>query len=144
MTDVELLLLKLKIMRMDREQLEKLVDAMTDRTGDPTLDLDYMDRLGRQATILNMQERLSRSSSSSSNGGGASKKKSAKIDMNAYYAAIDADEAEAEEIAERDEVRALAQKRLDTMDYCERVGYRSPEKSPLELYIAELDLQSKC
>lgn len=144
MTDVELLLLKFKIMKMNREQLEKLVDVMTDRTGDPTLDLDYMDRLERQATIRNTQAMFSSSSFSSSDGGCASKKKSAKLDMSAYYRALDADEVEAEERAERDEVRAFAQKRLDTLNYCECVGYRNPEKSPLESYIAELDSLSKC
>lgn len=144
MTDVELLLLKLKIMRMDREQLEKLVEDTRDRTGDPTLDLDYMDRLERQATIRNTQAMFSRSSSSSSEDGCASKKKSTKLDLSDYYRALDADEAEAEERAERDEVCALAQKRLDGMDYCDLVGHHRSEKSPLELYIAELDSQLKC
>ena len=143
MTDVELLLLKLKIMKMNHEQLEKLVDVMTDRTGDPALSLDYMDRLERQATIRNTQTMFSRSSSSSSNGA-TSKNKSAKLDLSAYYRALDADEAEAEERAERDEVRSLAQRRLDTLNYCESVGYRKPAKSPLETYIAELDSQSNC
>ena len=142
MTDDELLLLKFKIMRMDRAALEKLVDEMADRTGDPSLSLEYMDRLERQATIQNMETRLSALPSEST--GEKASKKTAKVDMSAYYAALDAEDAEAEERAERDEARALAQKRLDTMDYCERVEYHSPEKSPLEAYIAELDLRSKC
>ena len=141
MTDVELLLLKFKILKMDRDALEKLVEDTRDRTGDPTLDLDYMDRMERQATILNMQERLSRSSSSGS-GAKADSKKSAKFDMSSYYRALDADEAEAEEMAERDEIRVLAQKRLDTMSYRECAEYHKPEKSPLESYIAELNNRS--
>ena len=141
MEPVDLLFWKLRISKMNRDQLEDLVETMTDRTGEPTLSVEYMDRLSRQSVVLGTQAMLAGQSARKPMKGRSVARQTAKLDLSGYYAALDADEAEAIETADREAIRNLALNRLETFCFCESVRQRKTSKSPLDAYIERLSSQ---
>lgn len=139
MTDIELLSWQFKIAKMDRGQLEATAQAMADPAAKPfsLRDPDAVDRLKRAALIANTESMLNRHASSGSGRSGRSRTRTAKVDLSGYYAALSASDAEAQERADRAEIRAMAERRLAHMDARDRFEY-NPVPSPLQSYINEL------
>lgn len=138
MTELELLDWQFAIAKMGRDELEAVLDAMADPAAKPFSlhDHDAVDRLKRAALIANTEAMLNRSLSA---GGGSRKgkpKRTATVDLRAYYDALNVQKDEAQERADRAEVRAMAELRLTHMDA--RDGFRySPAPSPLQSYMQE-------
>lgn len=138
MTELELLDWQFAIAKMDRVELEAVLDAMADPAAKPFSphDRDAVDRLKRAALIANTEAMLNRVSSA---GGGSRKgkpKRTATVDLRAYYDALNVQKDEAQERADRAEVRAMAELRLAHMDARDRFRY-SPAPSPLQSYMQE-------
>lgn len=136
MTELELLDWQFAIAKMDRVELEVVLDVMSDPESKPfsLRDRDAVDRLKRAALIANTEAMLKRASSA---GGGSRKgkpKRTATVDLRAYYDALNVQKDEAQERADRSEVRAMAERRLAHMDARDRFRY-SPAPSPLQSYI---------
>lgn len=138
MTELELLDWQFAIAKMGRDELEAVLDAMADPAAKPFSlhDHDAVDRLKRATLIANTEAMLNRSLSA---GGGSRKgkpKRTATVDLRAYYDALNVQKDEAQERADRAEVRAMAELRLTHMDA--RDGFRySPAPSPLQSYMQE-------
>lgn len=139
MDDIELLNWQFKIAKMDREQLEATVRAMADPAAKPFSlhDPDAVDRLKRAALIANTEAMLNRPTPSGSRRNGRGRTRTEKVDLSGYYAALSASDAEAQERADRTEIRAMAERRLAYMDARDRFEY-NPAPSPLQSYIDEL------
>ena len=139
MTDVELLEWQFKIAKMDRGQLEATVEQMADPASKPFSlhDPEAMERLERAALIRNTEAMLNRPTSGGGSSAGRSKK-TAKIDLSGYYAALDAEDAEAQDRADRAEIRVMCERRLAHMRHRDRLRY-VPEPSPLKVFITSRD-----
>lgn len=135
MTDVELLDWQFRIAKLGRRQLEVLADAVTDH-GSRTfsLDRDTMARLERAALIVNTEAMLNRASAGGSGSSKGGSKKTSTLDLSGYYAARDAEDAEARDRADRAEVRAMCERRLAHMTHRGRLRY-IPKPSPLKAFI---------
>ena len=138
MTELELLDWQFAIAKMGRDELEAVLDAMADPAAKPFSlhDHDAVDRLKRAALIANTEAMLNRASSA---GGGSRKgkpKRTATVDLRAYYDALNVQKDEAQERADRAEVRTMAELRLAHMDARDRFRY-SPAPSPLQSYMQE-------
>lgn len=138
MDEIELLEWQFRIAKMDRAQLESTVEQMADPASKPFSlhDPEAMARLERAVLIHNTEATLNRPVSPD-RGAGKSRKKTATVDLHAYYAAIDAEDAEAQDRADRAEVRAMCVRRLVHMDARDDFNY-APAASPLRAYINEL------
>lgn len=139
MTELELLDWQFAIAKMGRDELEAVLDAMADPAAKPFSlhDRDAVDRLKRAALITNTEAMLNRPAPSGSGRSGRGRTRTAKLDLNGYYAALSASEAEAQERSDRAEIRAMAEHRLMHMDARDQFRH-SPASSPLQSYINEL------
>lgn len=139
MTELELLDWQFAIAKMDRVELEAVLDAMADPAAKPFSlhDRDAVDRLKRAALIANTEAMLNRPASSGGGRNGRGRTRTAKVDLNGYYAALSASDAEARERSDRAEIRAMAERRIAHMDARDRFEYNSVP-SPLKSYIDEL------
>lgn len=137
MTEMELLNWQFKISKMSRARLEATVRAMADPAAKPfsLSDRDAVDRLERAAIIGNTEAMLNRPEPSGGGSGKGRSRKAAKIDLSSYYAALDAADAEAQERADRAEIRAMCERRLSHMLRRERLRY-VPKPSPLQAFMA--------
>lgn len=138
MNDIELLDWQFRIAKMGRAELEAVLELMEDQESKPfsLRDRDAADRLKRAALIANTEAMLNRPTPSGNGRNGRGRTRTAKLDLSGYYAALSASEAEAQERADRAEVRAMAELRLAHMDA--RDGFRySPVPSPLQSYMQE-------
>ena len=79
---------------------------------------------------------LNRPAPSGSGRNGRGRTRTAKVDLGGYYAALSASDAEAQERADRDEIRAMAERRLAHMDARDGFEY-NPTPSPLQSYMQE-------
>ena len=138
MTEIELLSWQIKIAKMDRGQLESTVQAMADPAAKPFSlhDPGAVDRLKRAALIANTEAMLNRPAPSGSGRNGRGRTRTAKVDLGGYYAALSASDAEAQERADRAEIRAMAERRLAHMDARDGFEY-NPTPSPLQSYMQE-------
>lgn len=138
MDDIELLDWQFRIAKMDREELVAVLGLMEDPESKPFSlhDPDAVDRLKRATLIANTEAMLNRPTLSGNGRNGRGRTRTAKLDLSGYYAALSASEAEAQERADRAEVRAMAELRLAHMDA--RDGFRyNPAPSPLQSYMQE-------
>ncbi len=138
MDALELLDWQFRIAKMGRDELEAVLELMEDPESKTfsLRDRDAVDRLKRAALIANTEAMLNRVSSA---GGGSRKgkpKRTATVDLRAYYDALNVQKDEAQERADRAEVRAMAELRLAHMDARDRFRY-SPAPSPLQSYMQE-------
>ena len=138
MDELGLLDWQFRIAKMDRAQLEATVEQMADPASKPfsLSDPDAVARLERAAIIGNTEAMLSRSEPSGGGSGKGRKKKTATLDLHAYYAALDAEDAEAQARADRAEVRAMCERRLAHIRYRARLRH-VPKPSPLEAFITD-------
>lgn len=139
MTELELLDWQFSIAKMDRDELEDVLDVMSDPESKPfsLSDRDAVDRLERAALIANTEAMLNRPEPSGGRRNGRGRTRTAKVDLSGYYAALSVAEAEAQERADRAEIRAMAECRLAHMDARDKFRY-SPAPSPLQSYINQL------
>lgn len=138
MTDIELLDWQFRIAKMGRDELAAVLELMEDTESKPFSlhDRDAVDRLKRAALIANTEAMLNRASSAGSGGRKGKPKRIATVDLGAYYDALNVQDAEARERADRTEVRAMAERRLAHMDARDGFEY-SPTPSPLQSYMQE-------
>lgn len=138
MDDIELLDWQFRIAKMDRDELMATLDAMADPESKPfsLRDHDAVDRLKRAALIANTEAMLNRPAPSGSGRTGRGRTRTAKLDLSGYYAALSAAESEAQERADRAEVRAMVERRLAHMDARDGFEY-NPTPSPLQSYMQE-------
>jgi hypothetical protein len=135
---LELLDWQFRIAKMGRDELEAVLELMEDPESKTfsLRDRDAVDRLKRVALIANTEAMLNRASSA---GGGSRKgkpKRTATVDLRAYYDALNVQKDEAQERADRAEVRAMAERRLAHMDARDGFEY-NPTPSPLQSYMQE-------
>lgn len=123
---------------MGRSELEATVELMADSAGKPfsVHDRDAMDRLERIALIYNTKAMLNRPPSADSGSRKDESKRTATVDLGAYYDALSIQDAEAQERADRAEIRAMAERRLAHMDARDGFEY-NPTPSPLQSYMQE-------
>lgn len=138
MDALELLDWQFRIAKMGRDELEAVLELMEDPESKTfsLRDRDAVDRLKRVALIANTEAMLERVSSA---GGGSRKgkpKRTATVDLRAYYDALNVQKDEAQERADRAEVRAMAERRLAHMDARDGFEY-NPTPSPLQSYMQE-------
>lgn len=138
MTDIELLDWQFRIAKMGRDELAAVLELMEDTESKPFSlhDRDAVDRLKRAALIANTEAMLNRASSAGSGGRKGKPKRTATVDLGAYYDALNVQNAEARERADRTEVRAMAERRLAHMDARDGFEY-NPTPSPLQSYMQE-------
>lgn len=138
MTDIELLDWQFRIAKMGRDELAAVLELMEDTESKPFSlhDRDAVDRLKRAALIANTEAMLNRASSAGSGGRKGKPKRAATVDLGAYYDALNVQDAEARERADRTEVRAMAERRLAHMDARDGFEY-TPTPSPLQSYMQE-------
>jgi hypothetical protein len=138
MTDIELLDWQFRIAKMGRDELAAVLELMEDTESKPFSlhDRDAVDRLKRAALIANTEAMLNRASSAGSGGRKGKPKRTATVDLGAYYDALNVQDAEAHERADRTEVRAMAERRLAHMDARDGFEY-NPTPSPLQSYMQE-------
>lgn len=142
MTDVELLDWQFRIAKMGRRQLEVIADAMADHESRTfSLDRDTMARLERTALIGNTEAMLNRVSTGGSGSSKGGSKKTSTLDLSGYYAARDAEDAEARDRADRAEIRAVCEHRLAHMTHRGRLRY-VPKPSPLKAFIDAHEMPS--
>lgn len=143
MTDIELLSWQFKIAKMGRDELEAVLELMEDPESKPfsLRDRDAADRLKRATLIANTEAMLDRAQSSGGGSGRGKPKRTATVDLRAYCDALNVQKDEAQERADRAEVRAMAELRLAHMDARDRFRY-SPAPSPLQSYIKHSDMAS--
>lgn len=136
MDDIELLDWQFRIAKMGRDELMAVLDAMADPESKPfsLSDRDAVDRLERATLIANTEAMLNRPMPSGSGRSGRGRTRTARLDLSGYYAALSASEVEAQERADRAEVRAMTERRLMHMDARDTFRY-SPVPSPLQSYI---------
>lgn len=123
---------------MGRDELEAVLELMEDPESKTfsLRDRDAVDRLKRAALIANTEAMLNRASSAGSGGRKGKPKRTATVDLGAYYNALNVQDAEARERADRTEVRAMAERRLAHMDARDGFEY-NPTPSPLQSYMQE-------
>ena len=124
MDEIELLEWQFKIAKMNRGQLEATVELMVDPASKPFSlhDPEAMARLERTALIANTEAMLNRPISGGGSSAGRSKKTS-RIDLSGYYAALAVEGAEAQDRADRAEIRAMCERRLAHMRHRDRLRY---------------------
>lgn len=139
MDDIELLDWQFRIAKMGRNELMATIDAMADPESKPfsLSDRDAIDRLERATLIANTEAMLNRPTPPGGGRNGRGRTRTTKVDLSGYYAALSAAEAEAQERADRAEIRAMAERRLAHMDVRDGFEY-NPAPSPLQSYIDEL------
>ena len=137
MTELELLNWQFAIAKMDRDELGAVLDAMADPESKPfsLSDRDAVSRLERATLIANTEAMLNRPAPSGSGCSDRGRTRMARVDLSGYYAALSASEAEAQERADRAEIRAMCERRIAHMRRWERLRY-APTPSPLESFIA--------
>lgn len=144
MDDIELLDWQFRIAKMGRSELEATVELMADPAEKPFSlhDPEAVARLARQSLIGSMEAMLNRAPSNV--GSGSSKggsKKTSTLDLSGYYAARDAEDAEARDRADRAEMRAVCEHRLAHMTHRGRLRY-IPKPSPLKAFIDAHEMPS--
>lgn len=140
MDELELLGWQFRIGRMSRAELEGVLADMDaeDRRRYGTL-AAMSAQAKRAAVISNVNSMMSRPAHAPAVGerDGDRPQRTATIDLGEYYAAVETEQAEAKERAERDEVRAMCERRLAHFDLRDELAY-TPADSPLKSYIASL------
>lgn len=124
---------------MDRDELAAVLELMEDPELKPfsLSDRDAINRLERATLIANTEAMLNRPTPPGGGRNGRGRTRTAKVDLSGYYAALSDSEAEAQERADRAEVRTMAERRLAHMDARDKFRY-SPAPSPLQSYINQL------
>ena len=137
MTELELLDWQFAIAKMGRDELEAVLDAMADPAAKPFSlhDRDAVDRLKRATLIANTEAMLNRPAPPGGGRNGRGRTRTAKLDLSGYYAALSASEAEAQECADRAEVRTMCERRLAHISRRDELRYVS-KPSPLKAFIA--------
>lgn len=138
MDELELLGWQFRIGRMGREELEGVLEGMDaeDRRRYGTLSA-MLAQAKRAAVIGNVNSMTSRPASTGREHDGGRPQRKATIDLGEYYAAVEAEQADAKERAFRDEVRAMCERRLAHFELRDELAY-TPVRSPLKSYIASL------
>lgn len=139
MDALELLDWQFMIAKMGRDELVAVLKLMADPESKPfsLSDRDAVDRLERATLIANTEAMLNRPTPSGGGHNGRGRTRTAKVDLSGYYAALSVSETEAQERADRAEVRVMAERRLMHMDARDKFRY-SPALSPLQSYINQL------
>lgn len=142
MDDIELLDWQFRIAKMGRSELEVTLRAMADPDAKPFSlhDPEAVARLARQSLIGSTEAMLNRAPSNVGSGPGGGKR-TVTVDLRGYYEAKTAEDAEAQDRADRAEIRAMCERRLAHMDARDRFRY-SPAPSPLQSYIKHSDMAS--
>lgn len=137
MNELELLNWQFAIAKMDRDELGAVLDAMADPESKPfsLSDRDAVSRLERATLIANTEAMLNRPTPPGGGRNGRGRTRTAKVDLSGYYAAMSAAEDEAQERADRSEVRAMCEHRLAHISRRDELRYVS-KPSPLKAFIA--------
>lgn len=135
MDDIELLDWQFRIAKMGRSELEVTLRAMADPDAKPFSlhDPEAVARLTRQSLIGSTEAMLNRVSSNVGSGPGGGKR-TVTVDLHGYYEAKTAEDAEAQDRADRAEIRAMCERRLAHMRHREELRH-VPETSPLKAFI---------
>ena len=136
MTEIELLEWQFKIAKMNRSELEATLRAMADPDAKPFSlhDPEAVARLARQSLIGSTEAMLNRAPSNAGSGPGGGKR-TVTVDLHGYYEAKTAENVEAQDRADRAEVRAMCERRLAHMRYRDELRY-VPGPPPLKAFIA--------
>ena len=136
MTEIELLEWQFKIAKMNRSELEATLRAMADPDAKPFSlhDPEAVARLARQSLIGSTEAMLNRAPSNAGSGLGGGKR-TVTVDLHGYYEAKTAENVEAQDRADRVEVRAMCERRLAHMRYRDELRY-VPGPPPLKAFIA--------
>lgn len=135
MDDIELLDWQFRIAKMSRSELEATVELMADPAEKPFSlhDPEAVARLARQSLIGSTEAMLNRAPSNVGSGPGGGKR-TVTVDLHGYYEAKTAEDAEAQDLADRAEIRAVCEHRLAHMRYREELRH-VPKTSPLRAFI---------
>lgn len=135
MDDIELLDWQFRIAKMGRSELEVTLRAMADPDAKPFSlhDPEAVARLARQSLIGSTEAMLNRVPSNVGSGPGGGKR-TVTVDLHGYYEAKTAEDAEAQDRADRAEIRAMCERRLAHMRHREELRH-VPETSPLQAFI---------
>lgn len=127
MDDIELLDWQFRIAKMGRSELEVTLRAMADPDAKPFSlhDPEAVARLARQSLIGSTEAMLNRVPSNVGSGSGGGKR-TVTVDLHGYY--------EAQDRADRAEIRAMCERRLAHMRHREELRH-VPETSPLKAFV---------
>lgn len=141
MDELELLGWQFRIGRMGRDELEGVLADMDaeDRRRYGTLGA-MCEQARRAAAISNVESMMARPAPTGDGWGDEGPRRTATIDLGEYYAAVEAEQADAREQARRDEVRAMCERRLAHFELRDDLAH-PPSPSPLKSYIASLGVQ---
>ena len=124
-----------RVAKMGRPELEATMRALDAEEHRPMTMDEVIAEATTAAAIYNGEAVLRRSAAASDGLSDGRRTRMATVDLGAYYAALDASEAEARERADRAEIRGMCERRLAHFERRDELGHH-PVASPLKAYMA--------